>query len=350
MKIGAMVLASLGAEEIVDLAARAEELGFESFWVNDADVVYRNTWPVLSVIARETNRIRFGPCVTNFVTRPWVLVCGLANTLQELSGGRLELGVGRGDAAVRVLGRRPMTPREFGESLRRVRAFLAGEEVEVEGSGGVTVRTTLLGAARTPILGAGYGPTVLRIIAGVCDGAIVQAADPELVTWARAFLDEGALGAGRHAGDVGVTVAAPAYVADDVALAWERMRWFADVVARHLAALRASSSVPLPAAAASLADLHPAGGDRAGALESPTADYGHIPDAAVDAVTLAGPAPAHVRKLERLAACGVERVVLYLNHDARRATMEAYAREVIPVLAEKPEKPEEKPEKKEVRG
>lgn len=331
MNFGAMVLASLGPDEIVDLAVQAEDAGFESFWLNDADVVYRNTWPILAVIARETSRIRFGPCVTNLVTRPWVFVCGLMNSLQELSGGRLLLGVGRGDAAVRVLGERAMSPAAFRDSLVRMRRFLSGEPVDV---GGATVRTTVLAAGDVPILGAGYGPVVLRIVGEVCDGAIIQAADPELVAWTRTFVEEGAARAGRDPRTVGLTVAAPAFVSDEVGEACARMRWFGDVVARHVEGLLARPHAGLPDDIAALGRLR-RGADEAhhGPLESVTGDYDHVPDEVVRRITLAGPVGTHLEKLRRLDAAGVGRVTLYLNHDRRTETLDAYARGVIPAMA-----------------
>jgi|GEM_PF-6961885 len=330
MKVGAMVLATLGVEETLDLAVRAENLGFESFWLNDADIVYRNTWPMLAAIARETKRIKFGPCVTNFVTRPWVFVSGLMNTLQELSGGRLILGVGRGDASVRVLGKRAMSPSEFRASLARVRAFLSGDEVDADGT---AVRTTFLSATDVPILGAGYGPVVLQVIGELCDGAIIQAADPDLISWSKSLLGRGAARVGRSLDDVPITVAAPAYVTDDVDQACERLRWFGDVVGRHIAGLLSRPHPGLPDGIAALGRLHSGDAQRAERLESVEGDYGNFPDEAVRRVVLAGPVGTHLARLTELEERGVERVILYLNHDRRVETLESYASDIIPVLA-----------------
>lgn len=329
MQFGAMVLASLDTDEIIDLAIQAEEAGFESFWLNDADIIYRNTWPILAVIARETSRIRFGPCVTNLVTRPWVFICGLMNTLQELSGGRLVVGVGRGDAAVRVVGQRAMSPTAFKSTLVQMRAFLSGADVDLNGT---TVRTTVLAARDVPLLGAGYGPVVLRIVGELCDGAIIQAADPELVAWTKRFVDAGAYDAGREPSAVDVTVAAPAFVSEDARRACEKLRWFGDVVSRHVAGLATNSYTDLPGSVTALAKMERRQ-EGSGPLESVTGDYAHVPDEVVRRIALVGPVETHLEKIRRLEACGVGRVTLYLNHEERYETLGSYARAVIPAMA-----------------
>lgn len=331
MKFGAMVMASLEIDEIVDLAVRAEELGFESFWLNDADVLYWNSWPIFSVIAKETRRIKIGPCVTNLVTRPWVMVSGMLNSLQEISGGRMLMGVGRGDAAVRVLGKEAMSPRSFRESLLVLRAFLAGEAVEWDG---VVMQTRHLAAKDVPFFGAGYGPAVLRIIGEVCEGAIVQSADPVMVTWSRELLDAGVarrIGACQGSRGVELMVAAPGYVDDDVERACDQVRWFGRVVGHHIADLVAKSKVPVPPEIARVAQVRDAR-NRPTQLELVSGEEAAVPSDVIRRLTFVGPAETHVARVAALQAHGVDRCTLYLNHDGIRRTIEEYGRHVIPAV------------------
>src|SRR5580765_4672031 len=97
------------ASETVELARRAEAAGFDYGWLFDSHVLWRDPYPLLTLIARETERLRLGTCVTNPGSRePSVTASALA-LLQIVSGGRMQLGIGRGDSARRVLGRAPTT-------------------------------------------------------------------------------------------------------------------------------------------------------------------------------------------------------------------------------------------------
>src|SRR5580765_2743247 len=96
------------ASETVELARRAEAAGFDYLWLFDSHVLWREPYALLALIAEHTERLRLGTCVTNPGTRePSVTASALA-TLDELSGGRMDLGIGRGDSARRVLGKPPI--------------------------------------------------------------------------------------------------------------------------------------------------------------------------------------------------------------------------------------------------
>lgn len=333
MKFGAMVLASLELDDIISLAVRAEEKGFESFWLNDVDMLYRNSWPIFAVLARETQRIKFGPCVTNLVTRPWLFVAGLLNSLQEISGGRMVLGVGRGDAAVRVCGKSPMSPKQFRETLGSFRSYLAGEEVPWNG---VTLQTRFLGAAHVPIMGAGYGPAVLRIVGELCDGAIIQSADPGMVEWGKTFVAEGEAARSKSRTEVrsepvSLMAAAPGYVDKDIEKACDQVGWFAQVVGHHIADLAKRSGATVPNEIASVAldrDPHASGAK----LELVSGEEAAVSPDIVRRVAFVGPAATHAQRIRDLASLGVERCTLYLNHDGARQTIDAYGADVIPEI------------------
>ena len=88
-----------------------EELGFDHLWVADhsadtridhsgdyrnLDATWFDGWTVLAVMAMETTHIRIGTLVSNPVLRPPALLAKEALTIDHLSGGRLELGIGTG--------------------------------------------------------------------------------------------------------------------------------------------------------------------------------------------------------------------------------------------------------------
>src|SRR5690242_1508749 len=106
MRFGAMLLADPPVERLVELARRAEAAGFDYFWLNDAPTHYEEPWPILALAAKATKRIKIGTMVANPVTRDWSCSAGLLATLQEISNGRIVFGIGRGDIAVRAIGRK----------------------------------------------------------------------------------------------------------------------------------------------------------------------------------------------------------------------------------------------------
>jgi F420-dependent oxidoreductase-like protein len=91
----------MGAEGIVNFAVKAEALGYDSLWAADHLIMggpggMYEVWTVLSTVAARTSRIRIGPLVLCNSHRSPALVAKMAATLDVLSGGRLDLGLGAG--------------------------------------------------------------------------------------------------------------------------------------------------------------------------------------------------------------------------------------------------------------
>jgi alkanesulfonate monooxygenase SsuD/methylene tetrahydromethanopterin reductase-like flavin-dependent oxidoreductase (luciferase family) len=93
----------------VDLARRAEANGFGHGWLFDSHILWRDPYPLLTLIAGATDEMRLGTCVTNPATRDVTVTASSLATLNEISGGRMDLGIGRGDSARRVMGKNPTT-------------------------------------------------------------------------------------------------------------------------------------------------------------------------------------------------------------------------------------------------
>ena len=115
-------------------AARARPSGSTTCWLFDSHVLWRDPYPLLTLIAEHTSKLRLGTCVTNPGTRePSVTASSLA-TLDELSGGRMDLGIGRGDSARRVLGKPPITMANTEEAINVIRDLVEGRAVTYEGT------------------------------------------------------------------------------------------------------------------------------------------------------------------------------------------------------------------------
>ena len=89
MQFGFTLKPSHSIEQTLELTRRAEALGFEYGWLFDSHVLWRDPYPLLTLMIGATSTMRFGTCVTNPATRePSVTASSLA-VLNELSGGRI---------------------------------------------------------------------------------------------------------------------------------------------------------------------------------------------------------------------------------------------------------------------
>src|SRR3954452_22908847 len=92
-------------ERTLALTRQAEAAGFEHGWLVDSHVLWHGPYPLLTLMAGATERLRRGTCVTNPGTREPTVTASVLATLDEISLGRMDLGIGRGDSARRVLGK-----------------------------------------------------------------------------------------------------------------------------------------------------------------------------------------------------------------------------------------------------
>src|SRR3954464_2814079 len=105
-------------ERTIALARLAEAQGFSYGWLFDSHVLWRDPYPLLTLMAEATDALRLGTCVTNPGTREPRVTGSLIATPAVLSGGRMDLGIGRGDSARRVLGKPPTTMANLGDAIR----------------------------------------------------------------------------------------------------------------------------------------------------------------------------------------------------------------------------------------
>ena len=89
------------------LVRQAEEAGFTYCWFYDSHILWRESFMAIAMCMEHTKTMRFGPCVTNPNTRDWSVAASMFASLAHQSGGRFDIGLGRGDSAVRVMGQKP---------------------------------------------------------------------------------------------------------------------------------------------------------------------------------------------------------------------------------------------------
>ena len=199
----------LPATRAVDLAKRAEANGFGYGWMFDSHVLWQDPYPLLTLIGAGTTAMRLGTCVTNPATRDITVTASALATLNEITGGRMDLGIGRGDSARRVMGKKPTTVAYMEECCRIIRSLTAGEKITLDGT---EIQMPWARHGPVPVWVAGYGPIALAAAGRVADGVILQLADPDIIRWCIGFVRAAAAEAGRDPDAIEVMAAAPAFV------------------------------------------------------------------------------------------------------------------------------------------
>ena len=328
-----------------EYARFAEQHGFGYFWLLDSPVNWREMGPYMTLAVMSTERSIIGACCTNPVTRNVAVNASLHATLQELSGGRIVLGIGKGDSAVRRMGERPATLKELKERAPLMQRLASGQDVEYvpsdpsqeswhqQGTDELTLELPWAPKQHMPLYVAGYGPKVLEWSGGHADGIFMQIAEPTTVEWAVGHLRRGAEQAGRDVSDIEIVLCAPSVVSDDHAAACEAVRGFPAFVSNHVTdMLRYYDEADLPEAL--VASVKGKG----------TYDYRHhtdssadhaaaISDEIADAYTVIGTAERCAEKLNRLKQIGATQLCIYfmgIDEAAMYETIEVYSREIIP--------------------
>jgi probable F420-dependent oxidoreductase len=300
------------AAETVELARLAEAGGFEYGWLFDSHVLWREPYPLLTLIAEHTDRLRLGTCVTN----------------PGISGGRMDLGIGRGDSARRVLGKQPITLANTEEAIGVIRDLVEGRSVVYEG---VELQFPWTGRWKLPVWVAGYGPMALAMSGRVADGVILQLADPDLIRWFVAQVREATTAAGRPADAIRVQAAAPLHVAPrDVGR--DRTRWFPALVSNHIVDL--VNRYPREQLPETLTGYirDRTGYDYHHHAEVGSTNAGFVDDEVTDRFCVLGEVAEILDKLETLADAGVDQFNVYLMNGDEREQLELIGRDIVPAV------------------
>lgn len=315
-------------QRIVALSQQAEAAGFGYAWIFDSHVLWQEPYPLLTLIAAGTKSMRLGTCVTNPAVRDATITASLLATINRISGGRMDLGIGRGDSSRRVMGKKPTTLERLEETVRVIRDLCASKKIEYEGR---EIQMTWATDGVPPVWIAGYGPKALRCAGKIGDGVILQFADPHLIKWCLGFVREGAKEAGRDPSKIRIMSAAPVWVSDDLKKAREQVRWFPALVSNHVVDLvsRYKPEELPPELTGYVRDrkgynyLHHA------EVGSSNAEF--VSDDVVDRFAIVGPAKEHVRRLKELEAIGVTQFNIYLMSGDEEQTVDVYGKQIIPL-------------------
>jgi probable F420-dependent oxidoreductase len=330
MDIGVVLQTTPPSSRVVDLAKKAEMFGFSHVWTFDSHILWQEPYVIFSQILAETRNVIVGPMVTNPATRDWTVTASTYATLNEMYGNRTVCGIGRGDSAVRVTNGKPTTLATLRESVHVIRELACGRAVDYNGS---SIRFPWASKSELEVWVAAYGPKALALTGEVADGFILQLADLSIAEWTIKAVRTAAEAAGRDPKSVKICVAAPAYVGDDLPYMRDQTRWFGGMVGNHVADIveRYGENSAVPKALTEYIknrqgyDYNEHG--RAGNSHTT-----FVPDEIIDRFCILGNADEHIRRLTELKELGVDQFAVYLQHDGKEETLEAYGEKIIPAI------------------
>jgi 5,10-methylenetetrahydromethanopterin reductase len=316
------VLPNRPVAEVAEFAERAEQLGFAGIWIADSQSIFRDAFAALTLCATRTRTLVLATGVTNPVTRhPAALACSFA-TLDELSGGRMLLGIGVGESSVETLALKPARLARLEQAALALRGLLAGEEVDWDGA---RIHMTWPGRA-IPIVFASSGPRSLETAGRVADGVLFQVgADPRMVRYALDHVDRGSMGRKvtrymRLACSVGL----------DRPEARDAIRGYAAAAAGTV-----FRSAPPEALDHDLLEDIRTLKAHYDYYEHTSSRVGHaelVTERILDAIAIAGTPQEAIPRFRDLVSVGVEEFVLTIAGPRPRETIETLAEEVLPYL------------------
>jgi len=216
------------AAGVIDLVEIAEGVGFGAFWKGESN----STDPLvlISAAAGRTKTIKLGTAIYHIYGRSPVTLGIQSATLQDLSGGRLLLGLGVANKSIAgwhggVFDRPLKRAREYVEIVRKV---AAGERVEYEGEIYQTGKRFQLSwkpsHPNVPIYLAGLGPQMTKLVGKIADGVVINMATPAKIREIAARVREGAREAGRDPSKIEIIAKSRVSLNPDRALVRSRLR------------------------------------------------------------------------------------------------------------------------------
>ena len=312
------------------LVRQAENAGFTYCWFYDSHILWRESFSAMAMCIEHTTKMRFGPCVTNPNTRDWSLAASMFGSLALQSNGRFDIGLGRGDSAVRVMGKKPAPLAKLEEFTHVVKGLVKGEEMQY-GDAPNPIKFPWAQGYELPVWVAAYGPKALSSAGRVGDGLVLQIAAPTICKWLRDQAVAAGKEAGRDMSNYKVMCAAPAYMGnkkDSI----DKVKWFPAMVGNHVADIVERYGENTDEVPASLTSYikNRKGYDysKHGQSDNPYLDF--ITEDVVDEFCVLGEAEEHITKLRTLKKAGITQFNIYLDNGDEEKIIADYGEKIIP--------------------
>jgi F420-dependent oxidoreductase-like protein len=227
----------LSSQDQLEIVREAEKLGYDSVWA--AEAYGSDTATVLAWLAGQTSTIRLGAGIFQMPARSAAMTAMTAATIDQLSGGRMIVGIGSSGPQVAE----GWHGQRFAKQLQRTREYVAvvrmalarervefkGETLELplpDGPGKALKLTISTVQERIPVYLAAIGPKNTALAGEIADGWIPTLFSPEHVSELRPLLREGADRAGRALDGFDIAPTVNVFVTDDIEAARNAMRPF----------------------------------------------------------------------------------------------------------------------------
>jgi F420-dependent oxidoreductase-like protein len=304
----------MGPHDQLQVVREAEQLGYDSVWT--AEAYGSDSATVLAWLAAQTSKLKLGSAIFQMPGRSPAMTAMTAATIDELSGGRMLLGIGSSGPQVaegwhgQRFGRQLQRTREYisvvRQALARERLEYHGETIELPLPDGPGKPLKLMISSvqeRIPIYLAAIGPKNTALAGEIADGWIPTFFSPEHVGELRSLLEEGAARAGRSLDGFEIAPTVNAFVSDDREMARNVMR---PVLALYIGGMGSRKQnfynqlvqrYGFEQAASEIQDLY---------LDGKKAEAGAaIPDDLIDQVSLCGPSDAVRDRIAAFREAGV---------------------------------------------
>jgi probable F420-dependent oxidoreductase len=318
----------ISPKRTVGLGKIAEDACFDYAWFYDSHVLWKECYPMMSHLLTETDTIKTGTLVTNPKIRDVTVTASLFATLNQISGGRAEMAIGRGDSSLRVLGMEPVPYYDFEDLTQLIDDLHGGEEIEHPETGEEIELTWTDQELMTWV--AAYGPKMLEVAGKIADGLVLQICDPFICEW---LIDECRKGAEKHGRDpdeIEIMSCGPVWLSDDMEECRNHVRWFPAMVGNHVADLVDEyHEGELPQELTDYIE----GREGYDYEEHAQADAEHldfIPDDIIERFSIVGTAEDHIEKLKKLEEKGVDQFNIYLMSGEEDRHVHEYGKKVIP--------------------
>jgi probable F420-dependent oxidoreductase len=314
------------------LVRQAENAGFTYCWFYDSHILWRESFVAMAMCMEHTKKMRFGPLVTNPNSREWSVAASLFGSLAKQSNGRFDIGLGRGDSAVRVMGKKPSTIKRMEEFTHVVKSLIRGEEVQY-GECPEPVKFPWAQGYELPVWIGAYGPKALASAGKVGDGVVLQIAEPKIVKWLADQAKAGGEAEGRDMSNYRVMAAAPAHTGP-IEEGIEKTKWFPAMVGNHVADIVEKYGTDGDHVPTSLTDYikNRKGYDysKHGQSDNPYLDF--ITEDIVKSFCVLGTPDEHIAKIRDLADAGTTQFNIYLDSGDEEKIIADYGEKIIPAF------------------
>jgi 5,10-methylenetetrahydromethanopterin reductase len=321
-------------------AERAERLGWDGITFTDSQNLVGDPFVAVALAATAAPRLRFATGVTNVYTRHPAALANVAATVQETSGGRFVLGVGRGDTAMFHLGKAPMPVDRFIASATDLQTYLANGTVDCDGHPSRLQWLDRCRQPKVPLDIAASGPRMIGFAARIAERVtLAVGADPDRVAWAVDLARRASLDAGRDPSDISFGAYVNVGCHPDLDAARSLISGAVAAFA-HFSAMPGSTGAGLAEADREVVAEVGRSYDSNEHLSNTAAHTAALRPAFVDRFAVVGPPDVCAQRLRVLADLGIERFVITgasfrSDREHARTSERLLTQELLPALRER---------------